>query len=193
MNPIEILKQEHRVIEQVLRALEGICLSLDHDEQVPPEVLAQCLNFLREFADRSHHGKEETHLFPALEQRGVPRQGGPIGVMLYEHTQGRQLIAQLATAVQAYKSGEPRAGGQIIEAARDYISLLTLHIHKEDNILFPIAEDILDEKAVTALAEAFQLVEQQIGVDALQELEQIASDLERDWASGSQIRVSPGH
>ena len=77
MKPTEILSGEHRVIEQVLDCLERIAQRC-RDEAVWTEASAmQALDFFRNFADRCHHGKEETHLFPAMEAKGFPRDAGP--------------------------------------------------------------------------------------------------------------------
>ncbi len=70
------------------------------------ELATQSLNdlieFMRTYADRCHHGKEETYLFPALERSGVPLTGCPVGALRHEHQAGRALVGQLAQAVAAY-------------------------------------------------------------------------------------------
>ena len=75
------------------------------------EVLANLQEFFRLFADQCHHGKEEELLFPLLEQKGIPRTGGPIGVTLHEHEEGRALVRQMGDAVEATKSEPERARG----------------------------------------------------------------------------------
>jgi hemerythrin-like domain-containing protein len=179
--PIETLKHEHRIIERVLRALDGICQRFENGEQVPPEALSPFIDFLRAFADRCHHGKEEVHLFPVLEQQGVPHEGGPIGVMLYEHEVGRGLVAELDRAVQAYKNGDPEGSRQFVDTARRYIDLMTMHIHKEDNILFQIAEDVLDETVLASLRQTFEQAQAELGVGIHEHYEQIAAELEKAW------------
>jgi hemerythrin-like domain-containing protein len=180
--PIDILKHEHRIIERGLRALDGICERLGSGQPVPPEALSQMLNFIHTFADRCHHQKEETHLFPTLQQHGVPLEGGPIGVMLYEHEVGRRLVAELDHAANAYQSGDAQAGPRFAENGRSYIQLLAMHIHKEDNILFKIAEQVLDESTQASLGKAFEQAEAELGEGTHEEFEHIATALERTWA-----------
>ena len=100
MKPTEILSGEHRIIEQVLDCLEKIAQNCATGGRLDKTSAEQALDFFRDFADRCHHGKEETHLFRAMEAKGFPRQGGPTGVMLHEHEQGRAHIRDMAEAIE---------------------------------------------------------------------------------------------
>ncbi|MCS6806931.1 MAG: hemerythrin domain-containing protein [Blastocatellia bacterium] len=184
-HPIDMLKSEHRVIERALGALDGICQRMEQNERIPSEALSSLIDFFRMFADRCHHGKEEAQLFPALVERGIPREGGPIGVMLYEHEVGRGLVKEFSQAAEAYHSGDASAGQQIISVGHRYIELLTQHIYKEDNILFRMAEQVLDEPSQRALGEAFEQVDSEFGDGFHQRYEQLANALEQAWSSGS--------
>src|SRR5262249_51591136 len=97
--PTHILRHEHRVIEQALRALDGICLKLKSGVNVPAEALCQILDFIQNFADRFHHAREVTYLFPALDQNGFQREGGAIGFLTREHDLERLLTAELELAI----------------------------------------------------------------------------------------------
>src|SRR3989337_494578 len=123
----------------MLEVAEAVAIQRDRGETVPADSLSGLLEFFRLFADRCHHGKEEDLLFPLLEKKGLPRAGGPIGVMLHEHEQGRALVKQMADAAEAYGGGAAEAGGRWAEAARGYSFLLRQHIDKEKNVLFVIA------------------------------------------------------
>ncbi|GBC78681.1 Iron-sulfur cluster repair protein YtfE [bacterium HR08] len=180
--PVEILMHEHRIIERALRALRGVCQRLENGEAVPADVPAQLVEFIQTFADRCHHGKEEKHLFPTLEQCGVPRDGGPIGVMLYEHELGRGFVREMAEAASAYARGES-AAARFVSAARQYMDLLAQHIYKEDNVLFQIAGNVLDAPTKTALAEAFEREEAELGLGTHEHYEALAGELERAWAT----------
>ncbi len=95
MKPIEDLKMEHEAVKITLRVLDSICKEAEKTgELAKPEHLEQLIEFFATFVDRCHHGKEEELLFPALEEVGVSREGGPIGVMLKEHQQGRDRCRQ---------------------------------------------------------------------------------------------------
>jgi hemerythrin-like domain-containing protein len=188
INPLDILSNEHRIIERGLRALQGICVRLEQGEKVPPEALAQLLDFIRTFADRFHHAKEEALLFPALEEHGVPRAGGPLGVMLYEHETARQLVAELARAVEVYSQSDTQLIQSLVETARHYLELLSTHIYKEDNVLFPMAKGVLVASALASLREGFAQVEAEFGAGQREKYEQIATELENTWAIPSANR-----
>jgi hemerythrin-like domain-containing protein len=181
-NPIEVLRAEHIIIESGLRALSAMCLRLERGEKVAPAAFSTLLDLIRTFADDLHHAKEERCLFPALEARGLPRAGGPIGVMLYEHDLGRRLTAEMAQATEDYQTGEPEASQRLVNAASRYIELLSAHIHKENNILFMIAESMLDEPARASLRQEFEQAEAGRGASLRKQYERIAAQLEREWA-----------
>jgi hemerythrin-like domain-containing protein len=155
----DILRSEHDVILRMLDATEEVARQLGSGATVAPATLDGLLEFFRLFADRCHHGKEEDLLFPLLHEKGMPREMGPIGVMLSEHAQGRELIAQMARAAAAHSQGLPQAGVEWARAARGYAALLREHISKENNILFVMAERMLTPDEQGRLAEQFERVE----------------------------------
>src|SRR6516165_8465061 len=117
MRPTEILKSEQRIIEQVLTCLERIAGEGLQEGRVPGDAAAEALKFFREFADGCHHKKEEDRLFPLLEARGLPRQGGPTGMMRYEHEEGRALIMTMADALPEAAAGNSTAVREFADAA----------------------------------------------------------------------------
>jgi hemerythrin-like domain-containing protein len=153
MDAIETLMQEHRLIEQVLDALVGFSDDIRRRGTTEKDELGRFVTFLREFADECHHGKEEGVLFAAMVEGGFPKDGGPIAVMLHEHTLGRSLIrAMKQKSEQAGEwSGEDRQA--IAGAAHGYSDLLRAHIHKEDAILYPMAEQHLSPETMERVSE----------------------------------------
>lgn len=155
----DVLRSEHDVILRMLEATEEVARQFSSGATVVPATLDGLLEFFRLFADRCHHGKEEDLLFPLLHEKGMPREMGPIGVMLSEHAQGRELIAQMARAAAAHSQGATQAGAEWARAARGYAALLREHIAKENNILFVMAEQMLTPDEQDRLAEQFERVE----------------------------------
>ncbi|RMD80985.1 MAG: hemerythrin [Candidatus Dadabacteria bacterium] len=146
MDPIETLMDEHRRIEKALDALDVYAERLQAGAQAPLDDLAGFVRFIREFADRTHHGKEEDILFEAMVAAGFPKEAGPIAVMLAEHDEGRSYVAELAAAVEA-GTIETNDRARLAGAARGYTSLLRDHIQKEDNVLYPMARARLSSEA----------------------------------------------
>lgn len=161
MKPTDILKEEHRGIKLMLSILERMCQKIQANERVNPDHLEQSIDFFKGFADKCHHMKEENLLFPAMEKKGFSKEAGPLAVMLHEHTVGRKYIAAMTEALSAMKSGAADAPAKFLEAARGYISLLTEHIEKEDNVLFPMAEMHLDNEIQSTLVKEFERVERE--------------------------------
>jgi len=186
----QVLRQEH---EAILRMLDGLDLTnrqLFSGSPLQPSTLKGFLEFFQLFADRCHHGKEEDLLFPLLERRGIPREGGPIGVMLLEHEHGRELIRQMTSAASDYEKEPGPAGKRFAEAAEGYSALLRQHIFKENNILFQMAEQVLTPEEQTSLAADFEKVEiEKMGAGTHERLhvrmEELLADVARGRTAGS--------
>jgi hemerythrin-like domain-containing protein len=161
MSATQQLKDEHEGILLMLRILDKIAAKIEAQGSVDPHHLDRIVEFLRVFADKCHHGKEEDLLFPELEKSGISRERGPIGVMLAEHQQGRAFVRGMAKAAAQHKEGDAKGGTDFAENARGYIALLTLHIGKENNVLFPMADRVLSEKTQKALEEGFEKIERE--------------------------------
>lgn len=151
-DPIQELMDEHRVIEKVLSALERAA-----ERDVPFAFYERAVDFIARFADECHHGKEEERLFPVLERKGVPREGGPIGVMCAEHEVGRGHVARMRALIAA----EDRDG--LRRESLAYAGLLRDHIRKEDEVLFPMGRSVLDAGEIAKLTAAFREVEERGG------------------------------
>jgi hemerythrin-like domain-containing protein len=123
--------------------------------------LDQILEFLMVFVDRCHHAKEEDYLFPSLEQAGVSKEGGPIGVMLLEHQKGRDFIRGMSAEIPGVKRGDGPAIGRFVRNASGYRELLLAHIDKEDNVLYPMADALLSEDKDRELTKDFERVEEE--------------------------------
>jgi len=148
MGPTEILSAEHRVIEQVLDCLEKMAAGVRGGAELDRERAAQAIEVLRTYADRIHHGKEEDRLFPSLHERGLPRHVGPIAVMLHDHEVGRGLIRRMGVGLE---DGEGSGARAFADAASAYVEMLRDHIAKEDGVLFPLAESVLEGNGAEAL------------------------------------------
>ena len=155
----DVLRHEHDAIVRMLDVSAVVAARLAAGAQVEPEILAQLLEFFRLFADRCHHGKEEELLFPLLERKGLLRAGGPIGVMLDEHTQGRAQMQRMTAAAEAYRNGDANAGQRWASAMNRYAALLRQHIDKENHILFELADRLMTPAEQAEMVAAFERAE----------------------------------
>ena len=168
MRPTERLTEEHRSIELGLRVLEAICKKLESGDEVDPEHIEEIIEFIKGFGDKCHHMKEEELLFEAMERAGVPRDRGPLGVMLAEHDKGRGFVRGMSDALANYKLGDGGVAPVIVKNARDYIALLTGHIKKEDEVLYPLADERLSEEQQQELSAEFDRIDSEtIGSDKI--------------------------
>lgn len=138
------LVTEHEVIERVLSAMELETAKIEDGAAVERYFFTEAIAFVREFADGVHHRKEESILFPRMVSAGLPKEGGPIAVMLEEHEIGRAHMRAMGDALDAAIAGDANARRTLIDETRGYIHLLRGHIEKENNILFPMAEHVFD-------------------------------------------------
>ncbi len=171
---------EHKEIERSIGILKLAADSLETGKKVPNEIFEKAVKFTRIFSDKCHHGKEQDTLFPIMEKRGVPREGGPIGCMLEEHEIGRGYIKGLDEATKRFKSGDKNAVAEIIKNANSYSELLTQHIDKENNILYPMADQVLSPEDDRWLLKKFVEIEkEQIGEEAHRQLIELLNELDK--------------
>ena len=159
MKATDILSSEHRVIESVIGAIETAAQAAEADKTVRPAFFSDAADFIKGFADGCHHRKEENVLFTTMGSYGVPVDGGPIGVMLAEHEQGRQFTRNMRAGAELWQTGEVSGRAQTVAAAKGYAALLRQHIFKEDNILFPMADRFIPASEYEEVYEAFERVE----------------------------------
>ena len=176
--PVEILEAEHRVIQKVVAGMTVLAEKLEGGADLDVPLLENIVEFLRTFADRCHHGKEEALLFPALERRGVPAHGCPIGGLTMEHQKGRLMVGELADAIRGYAAGEPPARENLVVSLRALVAFYPSHIWKEDYLLFPLAGRLLTLEDQQALAGEFEKVEHELGHEVHERFEKLAAKLE---------------
>jgi hemerythrin-like domain-containing protein len=151
------LIKEHDAILHVLHIMDKmISPGNTRPDSVKLRYGKEVVHFLKVFADKCHHGKEESYLFWELVDRGVRNEGGPIGVMLQEHKLARGFIAGMNISV------ESRSIAGFNSNAIKYRDLLRNHIANENKMLFVIADRLLDEAAQDALFEKFEKHEKDV-------------------------------
>ena len=143
--PIDVLMEEHRLIEQVLGSLESCAFAVDGGVTIERGLVADYSRFFRGFADVCHHGKEEEILFQRMIERGFPVEGGPLAVMLHEHTEGRARVSALSQIGQGEGELADAERKTLLVNANEFVPLLRQHILKEDRILYPMALRLLTD------------------------------------------------
>lgn len=153
MDPIVLLMNEHRRIERFLEAVRGLAARLRAADPPPPKSdLSDAAEFIRGFADALHHGKEEEILFETMCRHGFSERSGPVAVMLVDHTEGRSYVAVMREVAAAPGDWTAEDRARAARALDDYAALLTGHILKEDQVLYPMARHHLPGDAFAEVA-----------------------------------------
>ena len=118
--------------------MESTIQLLNDGKQIPESILLPVIDFSKNFTDVCHHSKEENSLFPALEQAGMPRNMGPIAMMLMDHERSREIGKEMESSAKDYiASGNST---KLISDMQQYVEHITEHLWKENNRLFMMAE-----------------------------------------------------
>jgi len=157
-NPTDVLKDEHREVLQKLDTFEQAIRKLDEKGTVSPTLKQLASFFNRDFW--VHFDKEENALFPELETF-MPRDAGPIGVMLYEHEDLRKTNEEMQKAIARYAADPAgsKADGDVRKYVTHFVGVLRDHISKEDGILFPMAEQHLNVAQMAKVDKLFAKIE----------------------------------
>ena len=151
MKPTKILSEEHKNIIKIIGALNKECDSLESGKPLDKEFFIKAVDFIKNYADKFHHAKEEDILFKEFNKS--QSHCNPTEQMLYEHDLGRNFVKGME---QASKENNKK---KLMENARGYSQLLQEHIYKEDNILYPMADEALNEKTQKSMLEKFKKLE----------------------------------
>jgi len=188
MDSLQVLMEEHRVIERAISALTGYARAVARGTDHPRQDLAELVSFLQDYADAHHHGKEEDILFRTMVDHGMPVDGGPLAVMLAEHTEGRRftgVLAELAAEDSAWDSEQQR---RLLLAAMRYAQLLRGHIQKEDRVLYPMASQMLPESAWQQIDSEFSTFQMAPGrAEQAVRFERLAAELAARYATEEEI------
>ncbi len=164
-NPFHLLAYEHRYILKVFHALSVIDNDLGRGRPVDIELMRKVVLFMRDFADKCHHAKEEAILFPAMEEKGVPKTGCPLAGLKGEHAKGRALVTGLDEAATACASGNQEAVDALRAAISGIRQLYPNHIWKENEMVFPMAERLFSQAEIENLKFEFDKAESELGQD----------------------------
>lgn len=174
----EQLRADHEDMRTMVAVMAEMSNRLETGQDVPADDVRTLLQYLDTFVSRCHHMKEEELLFPALEETGLKREGGPLEIMTAEHALEVNFLAGMAQAASKLHNGDPGAAGMVAQYARDYAALLSRDMEQEDQLIFPLAEQQLPQARQQELVQQFDALETQIlGVQKHEHYHQMARKL----------------
>lgn len=156
-----VMVDEHQLILRMIALVEKNTALLEQGRFRNWQFYLDAVDFIRNYADRFHHAKEEDVLFVQLVKNGMPEKNSPIEAMHMEHDQGRAHVRAIETAARKALSGEAGQTPLLSEHARGYAELLRGHIRKEDEILYPLAERVLPQDVRQGMLQAYARAEEQ--------------------------------
>jgi len=176
----DFLVAEHEMIERAMAVLKSNLEKIDEAVKVPLQ-MQRAIDFLLEFGDKVHNTKEEKFLFPLMGQKGLPVEGGPIGVMLMEHDAERNLLqrmmAELPNLAEATAAGRHKFAAEGFE----YLTIRAEHIWKENDVLYPMGRKVISEEENSTLLNEFKTLDRQTyGDTARQHYAQMLAEVEKD-------------
>jgi len=177
MNAIADMSAEHQIIARVINSLPEAVASLAQGRRLDVQNLRGLVEFLREYADRRHHRREEGIFFPLLIQRGVPAEGCPIGGLNNEHAKGRALVSTLAEAITGYEQHRAGADAVLRQTLQDLVTLYHKHLWMEDAMVFPMAEKLVTADDEQALKKQFADLDRALGTATVARWERFAEGL----------------
>ncbi|MCK9445000.1 MAG: hemerythrin domain-containing protein [Tissierellaceae bacterium] len=145
MESIKIMVEEHENIRRMLKVTRKVCYDLMLDPKTDTSDFPKIIDFVRTYADKHHHGKEEDILFTTMN-REIEKlaKAGAITGMYIEHDMGRLYMNNLEKALEKFKGGNDEWRLDIIANAISYTDLLERHIEKENTAMYKFAVNMLD-------------------------------------------------
>jgi hemerythrin-like domain-containing protein len=156
MKPIGALMREHRLIERMIGLLDAELKQMTEKNEANIDLLTTATDFLRTYADRTHHGKEEDILFRDLAKKQLSEDHMRVMYELTaEHTFARSLVTSLVNAGKAYATGNPDSLKDIMAGINEVVRFYPMHIQKEDKNFFYLAQEYLSKKEQDDMLDEF--------------------------------------
>lgn len=185
MDAINLMMDEHKNIKRALVILRNMCIAVLNHEDIDYNDFNTMIDFIRNYADKHHHNKEESILFKKMkEELGEKSVNAPLSGMYIEHDYGRLFMRNLEDAVNRVKMNDMDSRVDIIANAIGYADLLNRHIDKEDKVIYTFAKRSLSEKTLNDLDNQCDNAEKEAqGKNFQQKYVKIIEDMEKKWVS----------
>ena len=149
---------EHRLIERMISVIKDVVEEIESKHKVDPVFVDTAVDFIRVYADQTHHGKEEDILFRNLKKKSLSAEDQRLmNELIEDHVFGRQTTKALVEANTRYRNGDDTALTDISDKLKTLIDFYPKHIEKEDKVFFPASRNYFtDEEDQAMLAEFWE-------------------------------------
>jgi hemerythrin-like domain-containing protein len=157
MLPIGPLMIEHRLIEKMIAVMKSALKKAEEEKAVNPAFIETAADFIRTYADRCHHGKEEDILFRELKKKALSEEHKRImDELTAEHVWGRKTTGRLVEANKRYHEGDREGLTTILDCLGSLANFYPSHIEKEDKRFFiPVMDYFTKEEKDAMLREGY--------------------------------------
>jgi hemerythrin-like domain-containing protein len=158
MMPIGPLMIEHRLIERMIDVMKEEFVLIEKEKKVDPEFIEMAVDFIRTYADRCHHGKEEDILFRDLGGKKLKDEyKRRMEELVEEHRWGRKITGRLVEANAKYIRGNKESLSVIMDCIKSLVEFYPKHIEKEDKHFFiPCMDYFTDSEKDAMLKEEWE-------------------------------------
>ncbi len=170
----ELLMTDHETTEKVFDAMAN---AFQRPDGPPADMVIAMVDYFTTYVDGCHNKKEEDHLFPLIERRGIPKTGGPLAVMLEEHERSRKMLEALVPVARAFAGGDRPALPEFRLRFDKSATLLKNHYWKENDILYPMARRVMSEADAKVVLDGIDATEAALGHDTRSKYYGIAARL----------------
>ena len=154
---------EHRLIERMIGLIEAAAEQIQSERRVDPAFVEKAVDFIRVYADRTHHGKEEDILFRDLAGKDLSADDRRVmDELVEEHVFGRKTSKSLEEANNPYGNGDAPALDDIAARLRTLAEFYPKHIEKEDRVFFPSSRAYFTDEEDQAMLQEFREFDQRM-------------------------------
>ena len=147
---------EHRLIEQMLKAIQRTLKLVEKTQTIDPYFVDTVVDFVRIYADRTHHGKEEDILFRELGKKSLSNEDRKtMDLLVEDHIFSRNTTKALVEANMRYREGKQEALGDVIAYLKTFAEFYPGHIKKEDTVFFPASRAYFSDEEDQAMLNEF--------------------------------------
>jgi len=184
----DYLVAEHELIERSMAVLKKCLEQIELSEDINIVQLGRAIDFLLEFGDKVHNMKEEKKLFPLMAEKGIPIEGGPLGVMLMEHEAERKLLEKMQFALPTLQAMNLDDKIAFKEEGMEYLTIRAEHIWKENDVLYPMGRKVFsDAEAANLLAEFEKINQAAYGTGAFGKFQAMTAEVEKGGTPDKKI------
>jgi len=160
MTPTENLIKEHKEINELLEIMSKIAAKIKSKDVFYPTDVEEIIDYLIIIIDKSHQGKEDEVFYPELISTGISKETEPLSIINYEHVLAKRYLKEISSCVVNCKIGNDFSGDLLADSLTNYVIVIQNHIKREEEIVFPIANEVFSTEKQNEILQRFEVIDQ---------------------------------